>query len=51
MNKIFSMMMCLSLTACTYNVTMAHTEGSATDLIDETSENTPTVSTDVRMPI
>ncbi len=51
MKKILNMMMCLSLSSCTYNVTMAHTEGAASDLIDETSENTPTVSTEIRMPI
>lgn len=51
MNKLLSMMMCLNLSACTYNVTMAHTEGAATDLIDETSTNTPTAQTEIRMPI
>lgn len=32
------------LSACTYSVTMAHTEGTATDIIDETSSNTPSTS-------
>lgn len=30
--------------ACTYNISMAHTEGTATDTIDDTSTNTPNVS-------
>lgn len=36
--------------SCTYSVTLAHTEGTATDLIDEVSTNTPTITADVKMP-
>lgn len=34
----------LFLGSCTYNVSMAHTEGTATDVIDDTASNTPNIS-------
>jgi hypothetical protein len=33
--------------SCTYTITMAHTSGTATDLIDETQSVTPKVSTQI----
>jgi len=36
------------LTSCTYSITMVHTEGMATDIVDETQTNTP--STNVTIP-
>jgi hypothetical protein len=35
----------LFLTSCTYSITMVHTEGSASDVVDETATatGTPTV--------
>lgn len=39
------------LSACTYNVSMAHTQGTATDTIDDNASNTPTVSPVVNIPI
>lgn len=41
---------CLVMTGCTYNISMAHTEGSATDVIDDTQSNTPNVSPTVSIP-
>lgn len=41
---------CLALTGCTYNVSMAHTEGSAQDVIDDTASNEPDVSPTVSIP-
>jgi len=32
------------LTGCTYNISMVHTQGTATDVIDDTATNTPTIS-------
>lgn len=32
------------LTGCTYSITMVHTEGTATDVVDETATNTPSTS-------
>lgn len=37
------------LTACTYSINMVHTEGMATDVVDETA--TPTATTDISVPI
>lgn len=51
MKIFFSLFICANLCACTYNVTMAHTEGAATDLIDETNENTPTVTATIKPSI
>jgi hypothetical protein len=33
-----------ALSNCTYNISMAHTQGTATDTIDDTASDTPTVS-------
>jgi len=43
----------ISLNACTYSITMVHTQGSATDVVDETATNTPstTVSPTVSVPL
>lgn len=38
-----------SLTGCTYSITMVHTEGQATDVVDSTATNTP--STSVSIPV
>ena len=43
---------CLTcLTGCTYNVSMAHTSGTATDTIDDNASNTPNVSPNVTVPL
>ena len=34
----------LTITGCTYNVSMAHTQGTATDTIDDTASNTPSAT-------
>ena len=39
------------LSSCTYNITMVHTEGSASDLIDETSEQTADVKPNLTIPL
>ncbi len=46
---IMTIMMMILLTGCTYSITMVHTEGQATDVVDETATNTP--STSVSVPI
>lgn len=40
-----------STTACTYNVSMAHTQGSANDVIDDNASNTPSFDADVDLPL
>lgn len=44
-----TMMTCM--TSCTYNVSMAHTSGTAADVIDDTASNTPNVSPTVTVPL
>lgn len=39
------------MTSCTYNVSMAHTQGTADDVIDDTASNTPNVSPTVTVPL
>ncbi len=34
----------LLLSGCTYSITMVHTAGQATDVVDETATNTPSTS-------
>lgn len=41
--------MFLGLCGCTYSITMVHTEGTASDVVDETATNSP--SADVRLPL
>jgi hypothetical protein len=51
-SAIITMMTLLTcLTSCTYNVSMAHTQGTATDTIDDTASNTPNVSPNINIPV
>lgn len=47
---IFSL---LALSGCTYSITMVHTQGEATDVVDETASNTPStsVSPTISLPV
>lgn len=38
------------MSACTYNISMAHTEGTAADVIDDTASNQPNISPTVSIP-
>jgi hypothetical protein len=38
------------LVSCTYSITMVHTEGQATDVVDETQRADPDVQTDLSIP-
>lgn len=49
MNKLLLISL-LALTSCTYSITMVHTEGQATDVVDETATNSPDVSPTVSIP-
>ncbi len=40
--KYFIFPLVLVLVGCTYSITMVHTEGTASDVVDETATNTPT---------
>lgn len=37
------------LNACNYSITLVHTEGQASDVVDETASNTP--STNLSLPL
>lgn len=40
-----------SLTSCTYSINMVHTQGSASDVVDEDQGASPTVSPDVKVDL
>lgn len=40
----------IALTSCTYSITMVHTEGQASDVVDETLTNTPKVDPVLSIP-
>ena len=41
---IICLFLTICLASCTYNVSMAHTSGTAEDVIDDTASNTPSTS-------
>ena len=43
-NLFITFLFGLVLTACTYTINMVHTEGSATDVVDDTTTATPTTN-------
>ncbi len=47
---IVTIMMTIMMIGCTYNISMAHTEGTASDVIDDTQSNAPDVSPTVSIP-
>ncbi len=47
----FMLALLASMTSCTYNVSMAHTSGTADDVIDDTASNTPNVSPTITVPV
>jgi len=49
--SIFYLILATTTTACTYNVSMAHTQGRADDVIDDTASNTPNVSPTITVPV
>lgn len=44
MRKLMLLSTLLLLSACTYAVTNVHTQGEASDVVDETASNTPSTS-------
>ncbi len=47
MKKLLMLIAILSLTACTYSITQVHTEGQASDVVDETATNAPSTTASV----
>ena len=54
-NKCAKVILCsiasMAFTGCTYNVSMAHTEGTAKDTIDSEQTTTPRVDSALNVPI
>lgn len=48
---IISLIVATFLTGCTYSITMVHTVGTATDVVDETATNTPTTSVSIPLNV
>lgn len=51
LNALAFLVLATTTTACTYNISMAHTEGVAEDTIDDTASNSPTVSPTINLPV
>lgn len=51
LNIFFLFIMSFATTSCTYNVSMAHTEGVAEDVIDDTASNSPNISPPINLPL
>ena len=49
--KICLFFICILLSGCSYNISMAHTSGGSTDTIDDTASNTPNVSPTITVPV
>lgn len=45
------LLLLMMLASCTYSITMVHTEGEATDVVDETATNTPSTSVSATLPL
>jgi len=39
------------LTSCTYSVSVVHTEGTASDVIDETQKSDPNINPNISIPL
>ncbi len=52
MNKWFLMVFAsMVMVGCVQNISQVHTEGEATDVVDDTTSNTPDVATNLNIPI
>lgn len=50
MKMIAHLLLACLLGSCNYTISMAHTEGAASDVIDDTASNQPNVSPTVTIP-
>lgn len=50
MKKIATLLILFFLASCTYTVNLVHTQGTATDTIDDTSNPTAEVSPTINIP-
>ncbi len=49
--KIYLFLLAFFLYGCTFNVSIVNTEGEASDVIDETNANTPTMTATIPIRI
>jgi len=47
MKYVFYFLFLLCLNACTYSVNLVHTQGTATDVVDETQKADPEVTAEI----
>ncbi len=50
MQKLICVTLCVLITSCTYSINLIHTQGSATDLVDEVSTPTSSISPTLTIP-
>jgi hypothetical protein len=48
--SIFIGLLLCVIISCTYSITMVHTEGTATDVVDETQRADPDIKTNLSIP-
>lgn len=48
--KEISIAMMILLSSCTYSINMVHTQGKASDVVDETQSNQPDISPTLDLP-
>lgn len=48
MKNVLIGLSCLFLSGCNYSITLVHTEGTASDVVDEAASNTPTTTIPIR---
>ena len=49
--KYFLISIIALLSSCTYSITMVHTEGTASDVVEEDQKASPVVSPTVTVPV
>lgn len=50
MKRLISLITCLSLTSCTYNISMSHTSGGSTDTIEDSATDSPNIAPNLTIP-
>jgi hypothetical protein len=50
MTMIMRIALCFVLTGCSYSITMVHTQGEATDVVDEVQRTDADIKTNLSIP-
>ncbi|MCE5294140.1 MAG: hypothetical protein LLF94_05950 [Chlamydiales bacterium] len=51
MGKYLFLILLFAATSCNYTITLVHTQGTASDVVDETDDASPTVSPTISAPL